>query len=177
MGTYWSWSLLRKGRSCYTLDKEWNTRKEKKLFVSSRIYRWAAWKAFSGRQKEKKKTRHWPIPHFHGHQTLPMWMLRARREPVIIRSKKNKVSCAHVQSKQQLAQSTELRLPQGKTLLVLLSLQDTREPSQLPSSRQRERVERFQTKARSTGNILRAEPSADSEFLHLLRISEFFRFI
>ena len=90
---------------------------------------------------------------------------------------KNKVSCAHVQSKQQLAQSTELRLRQGKTLLVLLSLQDTREPSQLPSSRQRERVERFQTKARSTGNILRAEPSADSEFLHLLRISEFFRFI
>ena len=68
---------------------------------------------------------------------------------------KNKVSCAHVQSKQQLAQITELRLPQGKTLLVLLSLQDTREPSQLPSSRQRERVERFQTKARNTGNILR----------------------
>ena len=117
MGTYWSWSLLRKGRSCYTLDKEWNTRKEKKLFVSSRIYRWAAWKAFSGRQKEKKKTRHWPIPHFHGHQTLPMWMLRARRESVIIRSKKNKVSCAHVQSKQQLAQSTELRLLKAKACL------------------------------------------------------------
>ena len=57
-------------------------------------------------------------------------------------------------SKQQLAQSAEFRLPQGKTLLVLLSLQDTREPSQLPSSQQRERVERFQTKARSTGNIL-----------------------
>ena len=50
---------------------------------------------------------------------------------------KNKVSCAHahVQSKQQLAQSTELRLPQGKTLLVLLSLQDTREPSQLQNTR------------------------------------------
>ena len=79
---------------------------------------------------------------------------RVRREPVIIRSKKNKVSCAQVQSKEQLAQSTELRSPQGKTLLVLLSLQDTREPSQLPSSRQRERVGRFQTKARSTGNIL-----------------------
>ena len=152
MGTYWSWSLLRKGRSCYTLDKEWNTRKEKKLFVSSRIYRWAAWKAFSGRQKEKKKTRPWPIPHFHGHQTLPMWILRVRREPVIIRSKKTR--WVVLTSKQQLAQSAEFRLPQGKTLLVLLSLQDTREPSQLPSSRQRERVERFQTKARSTGNIL-----------------------
>ena len=98
MGTYWSWSLLRKGRSCYTLDKEWNTRKEKKLFVSSRIFRWTAWKAYSGRHKEKKKTRPWPIPHSHGHQTLPMWILRVRREPVIIRSKKNKVSCAHVQT-------------------------------------------------------------------------------
>ena len=39
---------------------------------------------------------------------------------------KNKVSCAHVQSKQQLAQSTELRLPQGKTLLLACPVVSTR---------------------------------------------------